>query len=119
MITQVGGRLNRGMLTVSKLPMERRLTLIFLVILISLSIPLFSAYFDYYELAEAGFLAYDISFENPDQDNLPIDRQNESEVFLSSVSSIGFPPGINLLEQFAYFPFATCFLDQKTFALRC
>jgi hypothetical protein len=46
--------------------MRRRLTQIFLAILISLSIPLFSAYLDYCELTGVGFLACDIGFENPD-----------------------------------------------------
>jgi len=99
--------------------MERKLAPIFLVLLISLSIPLFSAYLDYHELTGVGFLACDISFESPDQDNPPNDRQNGSEVFLSIVSSIRFPPRINLSEPFTYFPSATCSLDQKTFVLRC
>jgi hypothetical protein len=99
--------------------MKRRLAQIFLVILISLSIPLLSAYLDYYDLAEAGFLACDISFENSDEDNLSIDRQNEYEAFLPSAFSIRFPSGIDLLGQLPHFSFKTCFLDQKTFFLRC
>lgn len=119
MIIQVGGRPSRERLPVSKPPMERRLTPFFLVILIFLSIPLFSAYLDYCELTGVGLLACDISFENPGQDNLSIDRLTESEVLLSNVSSIRFPPGMNLLEQFTYFPSASCSLDEKTFVLRC
>jgi hypothetical protein len=102
-----------------KLRIKRRLTQIFLVILISLSIPLFSAYLDYYDLAEGDFLFCDIGFENPDQENLLIDQQSESKVFISSAFSTMLPPAIDFLEQFTHFSFPTCSLDQKTFILRC
>ena len=109
----------QGKATGSKLPMERRLTPFFLVILIFLSIPLFSTYLDHCELTGVGLLVCDISFENPGQDNLSMDRLTESEVLLSNASSIRYPPGMNLSEQFAYFPSARCSLDEKTFILRC
>jgi hypothetical protein len=99
--------------------MKRRFAQFFLVILISLSIPLFSAYLDTYDLAEADFLACDISFESSDKDNLPIDRQNESEVFLPSAFLIRFPSEIDPPGQLPHFSFTTCPLDQKTCILRC
>jgi hypothetical protein len=99
--------------------MKRGLTQILLFILITLFIPLYSAYLDYCDLAEADLLCCDMSFENPDQENLLIDQQDESKVFLSSGFSMHFPPGIDLLEQLPYLSFTTCSLDQKTFILRC
>ena len=99
--------------------MKRSLAQILLAVFISLSIPLFSAYLDYCDLAEADFFACDMSFENPDQDNLSIDPQNESEVFLSSAFSVTSTLSLDLLGQLPHFSFTTCSLDQKTFTLRC
>lgn len=99
--------------------MKRSLAQILLAISISLSIPLFSAYLDYHDLAEADFFACDMSFENSDQDNLSIDPQNESEGFLSSAFSLTSNLSLDLLGQLPRLSFTTCPLDQKTFTLRC
>jgi hypothetical protein len=99
--------------------MERRLNRIVLVILISFSIPLLSAYLAYYDLTEAYLLSNDICLENSDEENLLMDQHDESKLFISSPSSVRFPPGITFLEQFPRFPFITFSLDQKTFILRC
>lgn len=99
--------------------MKRRVTQTFVVIAISLFIPIISTYFDCCNLAEADFLSCDLSYENPDQDSLSIDQQNESKVFLSSAFSILFDPGIILFQQLSHFPFTLCSLDQETFILRC
>jgi hypothetical protein len=99
--------------------MRRRVTQTFLVIAISLLIPIISTYFHYYDLSEADFLSHDISYENPDQEDLFMGQQSESKVFISSAFSITFPPGVDLLEQIPNFPFIICSLDQKTSVLRC
>jgi hypothetical protein len=99
--------------------MKRRLTQVFLVILITLSISLLSAYLDYYDLAEADFLSRNISFENPDQENLSIDQRVEFKVFISSVFSLIFHEVIDLSEQFLRFTFTRFSFEQKTFILRC
>jgi hypothetical protein len=99
--------------------MKRRLIQIFLVIIISLFIPISLAYLNYYNLAKADFISLDLSFENPDQENLLLDQQNESKVFILSAFSILFPSGINLLKKFPPFFLTMCFSDQKTFVLRC
>jgi len=99
--------------------MKRSLAQILLALFISLSIPLFSAYLDYCDLTEAGFFPRDISIENSDEDNLSIDPQNESEVFLSSAFSVTSTLSLDLLGELPHFSFTTCSLDQKTFTLRC
>jgi hypothetical protein len=99
--------------------MKGRRIQIVLVFLISFSIPLFSAYFAYCDLTEAYFLSCDMCFENPGQDNLSFDRHDESKLFVPSVLSVRFPPGMDLSEQFLLFSFTTCSLDRKTFVLRC
>jgi hypothetical protein len=99
--------------------MKKRLTQVFLVILITLSISLLSAYLDYYDLAEADFLSRNISFENPDQENLSIDQRVEFKVFISSAFSLIFHEVIDLSEKFPRFTFTRFSFDQKTFILRC
>ena len=99
--------------------MKRSLAQILLAVFISLSIPLFSAYLDYCDLAEADFFACDMSFENPDQDNLPTGPQNESEVVLSGAFSVTSSLNPDLPGQLPHYSLTTCPLDQKTFTLRC
>ena len=99
--------------------MKRRIAQTFCVIAISIFIPIISTYLSYYNLAEADFLSQDISYENPDQENLSIDQQGESKLLISSTVPIIFPPATDLLEQLLYFPSATCCLNQKTAVLRC
>jgi len=99
--------------------MKRRLTQIFFVILITLSISLLSAYLDYYDLAEADFLSWNIRFENPDQESLLIDQKIEFKVFISGVFSLIFHEVLDLSEQLPRFSFTRSSFDQKTFTLRC
>lgn len=99
--------------------MKRRLTQIFFVILITLSISLLSAYLDYYDLAEADFLSWNIRFENPDQENLLIDQKIEFKVLISSADSLIFHEVIDLSEQLPRFTFTWSSSDQNTFILRC
>ncbi len=96
-----------------------RLTHIFLAILICLLMPLFSAYLDYFDLAEVDFPSPNRSFENPDQVDLFVARQNEPKLFTSGFCSIALRPGIDLLEQFSHITFQTPSFDQETIILRC
>jgi hypothetical protein len=91
----------------------------FLVIAISLFIPIFQAYLHYYDLTEADFLCFDLSFENPDEEISLIIKQNESKIFLSSASCIIFGLKIILAEQFPHSPSILCSFDQKALVLRC
>ena len=100
--------------------MKRKPVRIFLIIVISFSIPLlFSAYFLYYNLAEADFLSSDLVIENPDQEHILLGEQNESKAFISSAFPIIFPQEIILFEQSHHFPSIICSRDEKTFILRC
>ena len=101
--------------------MQRRLSLIrtFLIILISIFIPLLSAYLDYSDLADFDFPSPGRSFENPDQVNLLVAQQNEPKLFTSGLFSVALRPGIDLLEQFSHFAFQTPPSDQETTILRC
>jgi hypothetical protein len=99
--------------------MKRKIIHTFLVIAISLFIPIFQAYFHYYDLAEADFLSLDLSFESPDQEISLIIKQNESKIFPSSASCIIFRLEIILAEQFPHSLFILCSFDQKASILRC
>ena len=101
--------------------MKRKLGLIrfSLVILISIFIPLLSAYLDYSDLADADFPSCDRSFENPDQVDLLLAQQNEFRSFVPGSFSVAFRPGIDLFEPYFYFSFQTPSSDQKIIILRC
>jgi len=101
--------------------MKRRLRLIrfSLVIVISIFIPLLSAYLDYSDLADVDFPSPDRSFENPDPVDLPVARQNEPKLFTSGFFTIALCPGVGLLEQFFHFTFQTPSSDPETTILRC
>ena len=101
--------------------MKRRLRLIQfpLIILISVFIPLLSAYLDYSDLADVDFPSQDRSFENPDQTDPLAAQQNEPKLCTSGFFPISLRPGIDLLEPFSHFTFQTPSLDQETTILRC
>jgi hypothetical protein len=99
--------------------MKKRITQTFLVIAISLFIPIISTYLHYYDLEETDFLSNSMSYENPDQENLFIDQKSDSKLFLPSAFSIVFPSAIDLLEQPSHFPFTICSVDQIALVLRC
>lgn len=101
--------------------MKRRpkLTHIFLAVLICLLMPLFSAYLDYFDLADFDFPSRDRSFENPDQVDLLVAQQNEPKLFASGFFSIPLRPGIDLLEQISHLTLQTPSSDQETTILRC
>ena len=104
-----------------RLRMKRKLSLIRIsfVILISIFIPLFSAYLDYSDVADVDFPSQDRSFENPDQVDLLVAQRNEPKLFTSGFFSVVLRPGIDLLEQASHFTFQTPSCDQETSILRC
>ena len=99
--------------------MKRRDIRTFLVITVSLSIPIFQTYFHYYDLSEADFPSLDLSFESPDQEILPIIKQIELKIFLSSPSPIILSQEIIHVEQYFHSSSILCFIDQETPILRC
>jgi hypothetical protein len=99
--------------------MKRRLIQTLLVIVISSFILVFPAYLHYSNLAGAKLLSTDLSFENPDQEDVFSDQQSQSKTFVSIVFEIKFLPGTNLHGQMSRFCFLSSFLDQETLILRC
>jgi hypothetical protein len=99
--------------------MKRRVHQTLLVIGILLVIPVISTYLDCCHLVEVDFFSLDLSFENPDEEVLLMDQQNESKAVVFSALSTLFPREIILVEQSPSFPYIMCFLDQKTFIVRC
>jgi hypothetical protein len=99
--------------------MKRKLIQISLVIVICAFTLLFPAYIRCSNLAGAKLLSTDLSFENPDQEDVFFGQQNESKTFFSIVFLIELPPGTNLFDQISHFCSLTSFLDQKTSILRC
>jgi len=92
---------------------------IILVIAISFYIPIFSAFFGYYNLAEADFLSSTLIYENLDQENLLTDFKHELKVFGPSGISNAFFLITNFFKQFSYYFPQVHSLDQRTFILRC
>jgi len=94
-------------------------TQIFLAMAISFFIFALPAYLRCTNLSEANFVSFDLSFENPDQENGLPDNENKLKVFGQTTFSILFLQGINLFEQsFRLFSQAVS-LHQKTFVLLC
>jgi hypothetical protein len=99
--------------------MKRKPIQILLVIVIS-AFTLFSpAYLRCSNLAGAKFLSTDLSFENPDQEDVFLGQQNQSKTFVSTVLLIKLLPGTDLHGQTSRFCSLASFLDQKTLILRC
>jgi hypothetical protein len=99
--------------------MKRKPSQIFLVIVISLSILVFSTYYEYYTLAAADFISHNLKLENFDQEYLSAANQSELKVYGSG----GFLKGFQLLtclygQSFHLFS-QILSLDQKTLVLRC
>ena len=92
---------------------------IFLAIAISFSIPVFSAYSNYYILMEADFLRTILNYENPDQENLLTNCRKELNVFGPGKFPILFPLGINPLEKSSYCFSQDLSLNQKDSVFRC
>jgi len=88
----------------------------FLVIVISLLIPLLSAYIDYYVLMETDYFSTP-HFETPDLDCLLLCKKQ------TFTASSGFSHGIwvanNLAEHFSCLYYQVTFAQAKAFVLRC
>ena len=90
---------------------------LFLVIAISLLIPLLSAYIDYYVLTEADLLSSCLQFENTDLDSLL--RCKKQEFTHSSGFSYAFWVASNPAELFSCLYYQVTFPQAKAFVLRC
>jgi hypothetical protein len=99
--------------------MKRRGIRTFLVIAISLFIPIFQTYFYYYDLSEANLPSPDLSFESPDQEILPITKHNELKMLLSSPSPIILLLEIIHVEQHFQSSSILHLIDRETPILRC
>jgi len=92
---------------------------IFLAIAISLFILALPAYLRCTNLSETKFISFDLSFENPDQKDGPLDNENELKGFGPTAFSIIFLLGTNLFERSSHLFSQALSLRQKTFVLRC
>jgi hypothetical protein len=99
--------------------MKKKPIQIFLVIAVSVFILVFPAYFCCSNLAGVKLLSTDLSFENPDQDDIFSYQNNQSKAFVSSVLTIKLLPETIRFDQIARFWFLASFLDQKVLSLRC
>lgn len=92
---------------------------IFLVLILSLSIPVCFTFIDYYSLSEADFLSTQLKLEARDQIDLLIGFQEKSKAF----GLIGFNHSFllhnNICGYLPVFSFQTSPLDLITFVLRC
>jgi hypothetical protein len=88
-----------------------------LVILISLILPLLSAYTGYYVLMEADFLSAKPKFENTDLDCLLFSKKQEFTT--PSGFSFAFCTGCNLVEHFSCFYYQVASPQVKCLVLRC
>jgi hypothetical protein len=99
--------------------MKRKPVLIFLVILISVFIVVWPAYFQYSNLKRAKLLSTDLGFESLDEENMSIDRQKQSKVFVSRSFSNLSHLGTNVFEDISCFSYPTFSLNQTSTILRC
>ncbi len=89
------------------------------VLAISLSFPVFLAYSHYMILAEADFLASNLKFENPDQENLSLHDNKKLIVLNVANLPVVLLSGPVLFEQAFHSPFNTGSLHLETAILRC
>jgi len=99
--------------------MKRKPFQIFLVIAICTITLAFPAYLRCSILTGTKPGSDDLSFENPDQDDLSSGQQNQLKTCVSTVLLIKLLPGTNLFCQISRFCSLTSFLSQKTLILRC
>jgi hypothetical protein len=92
---------------------------IFLVVAISFFILALPAYLHCTNLSETKFSSFDLSFENADQKEGPLDNENGLKVFGLTAFSIIFLLGTNLFERSSHLSSQALSLRQKTFILRC
>ena len=89
------------------------------LVVVSLLILAFSAYLHYSSLAEADFISLELSLEAPDQENLSVDQQKESKVFIWSILAAMFLLGAIFFVQNPSFSFQAPSLNQRISLLRC
>jgi hypothetical protein len=99
--------------------MKRKLIKIILVMAISFTIPVSSAYLCYFSLASADFISDSLKFETFDQEFLIAISVSRLKVFGASSFSIISALCINPIKQFPLFPFLTSPFNQRTSILRC
>jgi hypothetical protein len=90
----------------------------FLMLAISLFIPLFLAYSLYVELSGSSLLSSDISFEDPGGEDLSICK-SESKTLLPGVISVLFPSGPTFIGEGYLFSFLKTSHSQNRPVLRC
>jgi hypothetical protein len=97
---------------------------IFLTLIISLSIPIFSGYLLYCDLADDDPFSPDAQYENADIDDLFLVSgcQNQVKFFgsirLNALFRV-FLPETNIIEQVTLFCSLSSYLEQKILVLRC
>jgi hypothetical protein len=99
--------------------MKRKPIQIFLVIAASVFILVFPAYFCCSNSAGVKLLSTDLSFENPDQDDIFSYQNNQLKAFVSSVFTIKLLPEAILFDQTSRFLLLASFPDHKASILRC
>jgi len=99
--------------------MKRKPIQILLVIAISLSILVSSAYGQYYTLAAADFISLNLKLEAFDHEYLSAANQNELKASRSGGFFNGFQLVTCLFGQFSHLLSLVPCLDQKTSILRC
>jgi hypothetical protein len=92
---------------------------IILVIIISLAIPMSSAYVCCYTAAAADFLSPNLNFENFDQELLLSAYESKLKVFIPGSFFDGFHQLTYLFGQSSHFFFQIPSPDQGTLTLRC
>jgi hypothetical protein len=99
--------------------MKRNPIQIFLVIAVSVIILVFPAYFCCSNLAGVKLLSTDLSFENPDQDDIFSYQPGQAKAFLSTTFTTKSLPEAILFEQTSHFLLLASFPDHKASILRC
>jgi hypothetical protein len=91
---------------------------LFLMIAISLFVPLFLAYSLYVELSGSSLLSSDVSLEDPGNEDLAICK-SESKVLLPGVLSVLFLPKSTFIGEVYLFSFLKTSHSQNRPVLRC
>ncbi len=94
----------------------KKVALLTMVVALSLFLGI-STYLNYYGLSEADILATNLSFENPDLENLFVDHKNQLNL-IPPYASENTPAGTFSEKFFCYF-FPRTSHDKKNPVLRC
>ena len=94
----------------------KKILLLTVVVVISLFLGT-STYLNYYGLLESDILASNLSFENPDLENLFADHKNQLVPIPPSASNN--TPAENISENYFYYFLPRTALDKKNPVLRC